>query len=66
MQYEKMNLVTKHGKVKGPDGTLRNNWIKIGETHETRNGGISFQIHTLPVDFDGWINLALPNEDYNY
>jgi len=66
MQYEKMNLVTKHGQVKGADGTLRPNWVKVGETHETRNGGISFKIDVLPVDFDGWINLALPNEEFNY
>jgi len=65
MQYEKMNLVTKSNTLKGSDG-LKPVWVKIGETHETRSGGISFHIHTLPVGFDGWINLALPNEDYNY
>ena len=66
MQYEKMNLVTKHGTTKDADGNSRSKWVKIGETHETRNGGISFQIHSLPMGFDGWINLALPNEEFNY
>ena len=67
MQFEKMNLVTKHGKYKDSEGNVKTGWIKIGETFETRNGGLSLKIDTLPVDFDGWINLAVPHdEDYNF
>ena len=67
MKFEKMNLVTKHGKFKDSDGNLKSGWIKVGETHETRNGGLSLKIDSLPIDFDGWINLAAPTDvDYNF
>jgi hypothetical protein len=65
MQFEHLNLVAKNGEYKDKGGKVKDRWVKIGETVETRTGGIALRIDMLPVEFDGWINLAVPSKlDY--
>jgi len=67
MQYEHLNLVAKNGQYRDGSGKMKNRWIKIGETVETSTGGMAIRIDMLPVEFDGWINLAVPNDlEYNF
>lgn len=61
------NVVAKCGTYKDNDGKKVQKWAKVGVSVETRDGGIALKIDTLPVEWDGWLQLAVPNDNqYNY
>ena len=62
------NVIAKCGTYKDENGNRIQKWAKVGVSVDTRDGGIALKIDTLPVKFDGWLQLATPPDDdqYNY
>ena len=58
------NVVAKCGTYKDRDGNKVQKWCKCGVSVDTREGGIALKIETLPVEWDGWLQLAIPNDKY--
>ena len=59
------NVVAKCGTYKDKQGNKVQKWKKLGVSVDTREGGIALKIDVMPVDFDGWLYLAIP-DDKNY
>ena len=61
------NVVAKCGTYTDRDGNKVQKWCKVGVSVDTRNNGIALKIDTLPVKWDGWLQLADPlDKHYNY
>lgn len=61
------NVVAKCGSYRDENGKKIQKWCKVGVSVDTREGGIALKIDTLPVEWDGWLQLAIPNDTYyNY
>tara|TARA_R110000868_G_scaffold392963_1_gene663847 strand:+ start:476 stop:745 length:270 start_codon:yes stop_codon:yes gene_type:complete len=52
------NLVAKTGTYTNKNGEQKTRWVRCGVAMTTKTGKQSFLIEQLPVNFDGWINLA--------
>ena len=59
------NVVAKCGTYKDRDGNKVQKWKKLGVSVDTREGGMALKLDVIPVDFDGWLYLAIP-DDRNY
>ena len=44
----------------GKDGKERRKWIRCGVVVETKNGGQAIKLETIPVNFDGWLQMKEP------
>jgi hypothetical protein len=52
------NLVAKTGTYTNKNGEEKARWVRCGVAMTTKTGKQSFLIEQLPVNFDGWLNLA--------
>jgi len=57
----KYNLVAKNGEYKDKNGDTKARWIKIGVVMETKTGGLAAKLETIPLNWDGFANLAEPD-----
>lgn len=58
-------LVAKNGTYKTKSGEEKTRWHRCGVAMTTKTGKPSFLIESLPVNFDGWLNLAEPDNKQN-
>ena len=59
------NVVAKCGTYKDKQGNKVQKWKKLGVSVDTREGGMALKLDLIPIDFDGWLYLAIP-DDKNY
>ena len=59
------NVVAKCGTYKDREGNKVQKWKKLGVSVDTREGGMALKLDLIPIDFDGWLYLAIP-DDKNY
>ena len=59
----KYHAIAKAGTYIGKDGTEKVNWTRCGIVVDTKNGGLALKIEQLPIQFDGWLNFAVPKDD---
>lgn len=60
------NVVAKCGTYKDKDGKKVQKWKKLGVSVDTREGGMALKLDVIPVDFDGWLYLAIPDDKYYF
>jgi hypothetical protein len=54
------DLIAKAGEYTNKDGEVKVRWHKCGVAMDTKNGGIALNIESLPVNFDGWLQMRTP------
>jgi len=54
------DLISKAGEYTTKDGETKVRWHKCGVAMDTKNGGIALNIESLPINFDGWIQMRTP------
>jgi len=54
------DLISKAGEYTSKDGQTKVRWHKCGVAMDTKNGGIALNIESLPINFDGWIQMRTP------
>jgi len=54
------DLIAKAGTYTTKDGVEKVRWHKCGVAMDTRDGGIALNIESLPINFDGWIQMKTP------
>lgn len=54
-------LIAKNGTYKTKDGEEKTRWIKCGVVMDTRTGGQALLIESLPINFDGWLQMREPS-----
>lgn len=54
------DLIAKAGEYTNKDGESKVRWHKCGVAMDTKNGGIALNIESLPVNFDGWLQMREP------
>lgn len=58
----KYNLVAKNGEYEDKNGDKKTRWTKVGVVMETKTGGLAAKIEMFPVGWDGWCQLAVPDD----
>lgn len=56
----KYELVASAGKFTDKTGEEKTRWHKCGIVMTTQKGGLVAKVESLPVGFDGWLNLWEP------
>ena len=54
------DLISKAGEYTNKDGETKVRWHKCGVAMDTKNGGIALNIESLPINFDGWLQMRKP------
>jgi hypothetical protein len=54
------DLIAKAGEYTSKDGETKVRWHKCGVAMDTKNGGVALNIESLPVNFDGWLQMRTP------
>jgi hypothetical protein len=54
-------LIAKAGTYKNKDGEEKTRWVKCGVVMDTRTGGQALLIESLPINFDGWLQMREPS-----
>ena len=54
------DLISKAGEYTNKDGETKVRWHKCGVEMDTKTGGIALNIESLPINFDGWIQMRTP------
>ncbi len=63
----KYELIAKSGTYKDPkSGEEKTRWVKCGVVMDTRQGGMSAKIESLPIEWDGWLNFSEPKQKDNF
>lgn len=63
----KYELIAKSGTYKDQaTGEDKTRWVKCGVVMDTRQGGLSAKIESLPVNWDGWLNFSEPKQKDNF
>lgn len=57
IRYE---VVASAGVYKDREGNDKRRWHKCGVVMDTKNGGLALKLESLPIPFDGWLNLWEP------
>ena len=58
----KYNLVAKNGEYEDKNGDKKTRWTKVGVVMETKTGGLAAKIELFPMGWDGWCQLAEPDQ----
>jgi hypothetical protein len=60
-------LIAKGETYKTKDGTEKTRWIRCGVVMDTKSGGQTLHIESLPIGFDGWLMMKepMPKENQN-
>tara|TARA_R110000823_G_scaffold264996_1_gene385023 strand:+ start:252 stop:509 length:258 start_codon:yes stop_codon:yes gene_type:complete len=60
------DLIAKGETYTNKDGEEKVKWIRCGVAMDTKNGGVALKIESLPVNFDGWLQMRepLPKDSY--
>ncbi|CAB5222835.1 hypothetical protein UFOVP367_43 [uncultured Caudovirales phage] len=53
------DLIAKAGEYQ-KDGETKTRWHKVGVAMTNKSGGTALLIESLPVNFDGWIQMREP------
>lgn len=56
----KYEVVASAGVYKDREGNEKRRWHKCGVVMETKNGGLALKLESMPIPFDGWLNLWEP------
>ena len=62
----KYDLITKGEKYTNKNGEEKVKWIKCGVVLDTKSGGQTIFIESLPIQFDGWLMMKERTEQDNY
>jgi hypothetical protein len=54
------DLLARGESYVGKDGQEKRKWIRCGVVMTTKSGGQAVKIESLPVDFDGWLQMKEP------
>lgn len=54
------DLIAKAGEYTSKEGETKVRWHKCGVAMDTKNGGVALNIESLPVNFDGWLQMRTP------
>ena len=54
------DLIAKAGEYTTKEGETKVRWHKCGVAMDTKNGGVALNIESLPVNFDGWLQMRTP------
>jgi len=54
------DLIAKAGEYTSKEGETKIRWHKCGVAMDTKNGGVALNIESLPVNFDGWLQMRTP------
>ena len=58
------DLIAKAGEYQ-KDGETKTRWHKVGVAMTNKSGGTALLIESLPVNFDGWIQMREPQPREN-
>jgi hypothetical protein len=53
-------LIAKAGEYTNKDGETKVRWHKCGVAIENNKGGTALNIESLPINFDGWLQMRVP------
>ena len=56
----KFDLISKAGEYTNKDGETKVRWHKCGVAIDTKDGGLALNIESLPINFDGWMQMKTP------
>jgi hypothetical protein len=54
------DLIAKAGEYTSKEGETKVRWHKCGVAMDTKTGGVALNIESLPVNFDGWLQMRTP------
>jgi hypothetical protein len=54
------DLIAKAGEYTTKEGETKVRWHKCGVAMDTKNGGVALNIESLPINFDGWLQMRTP------
>lgn len=57
----KYNLVAKTGEYTNDKGETKARWSRVGVVLETSSGGMAIKIENIPLNWDGFANMAEPD-----
>lgn len=60
-------LIAKGETYKTKEGVEKTRWIRCGVVMDTKSGGQTLHIESLPINFDGWLMMKepMPKENQN-
>ena len=53
------DLIAKSGEYQ-KDGETKTRWHRVGVAMDSKSGGTALLIESLPINFDGWIQMKTP------
>ena len=53
-------LIAKGETYKNKEGVEKTRWIRCGVVMDTKSGGQTLHIESLPINFDGWLMMKEP------
>lgn len=54
------DLIARGETYKDKNGDDKTRWIKCGVVMDTKSGGQSIHLESLPINFDGWLMMKEP------
>lgn len=54
------DLIAKSGEYTNSSGETKTRWHKVGVAMTNKSGGTALLIESLPINFDGWVQMREP------